>query len=99
LSVIVLDSGIFIASVFPEVITPQAQQLIQQLRDDAAEFHAPLLLRYEFIAVSRKAVHRKRVTADEGIIARDRLLDYPIQLHFDEALLLRGYELANGVQP
>lgn len=94
MSDIVLDSGIFIASVYPETFTQQAQQLIKRLNSEGAVLHAPYLLRYEMVAVSRKAVFQKRVTYDEGVRARDQLLNYPITLHFDTALLKRGYELA-----
>jgi predicted nucleic acid-binding protein len=94
LSDVVLDSGIFIASVFLETLTPQAKQFIKQLQTDNAILHAPALLRYEVVAVSRKAVYQGRVTAEEGLRARDRLLSYPVTLHFDDNLLKRGYELA-----
>jgi predicted nucleic acid-binding protein len=94
LSQVVLDSGIFIASTFPEPLTIQAQELIAALQKDQATLYAPSLLRYELIAVSRKAVYQKRVTPEEGLIARDKLLSYPVTLHFDDALLRRGYELA-----
>ena len=49
---------------------------------------------YELIAVSRKAAYQGHVTAEEGLVARDQLLSYPVILHFDDALLKRGYELA-----
>jgi predicted nucleic acid-binding protein len=94
LSRVILDSGILIASVYPETLTQQAQHLIKQLQEDDVTVHAPHLLRYELIAVSRKAVYQKRVTAEEGLQARDRLLSYPVILHFDDALLKRGYELS-----
>lgn len=94
MSDVVLDSGIFIASVFPETLTPQAKQFIKQLQTDNTILHAPALLRYEVVAVSRKAVYQGRVTAEEGLRARDRLLSYPVTLHFDDNLLKRGYELA-----
>lgn len=89
-----LDSGILIASVYPETLTRQAQHLIKQLQTDNITLHAPTLLRYELVAVSRKAVYQARVTAEEGLRARDKLLAYPVTLHFDDVLLKRGYELA-----
>lgn len=94
MSVVVLDSGILIASVFLETFTLQAQHLIKQLRAEGVQLHAPSLLRYEMVAVSRKAVYRGRVTAEEGRRARDQLLRYPVTLHLDDDLLKRGYELA-----
>jgi predicted nucleic acid-binding protein len=70
------------------------KQLIHQLQADNTTLHAPTLMRYEVIAVSRKAVYQGRVTPEEGMRARDRLLSYPIALHFDDDLVRRGYELA-----
>jgi len=89
-----LDSGIFIASVYVETLTAEAKGLLHQLQAAQVTLHAPNLLRYELIAVSRKAVYQGRVTAEEGKIARDQLLSYPVTLHFDDAPLKRGYELA-----
>lgn len=89
-----LDSGILIASVFPETLTPQARQLLKQWQTDNITLHAPTLLRYEVAAVSRKAVYQGRVTAEEGLRARNRLMSYPITFHLDDDLLKRGYELA-----
>lgn len=34
------------------------------------------------------------MTVEEGLRARDSLLNYPIRLHLDDSLLKRGYELA-----
>lgn len=96
MSDIVLDSGVLIASVFPETLTPQAKQLIRQLQADKTTFHAPVLLRYEVVAVARKAVYQGRVTPEEGLRARDRLLSYPLELYFDDELLKRAYELATA---
>jgi predicted nucleic acid-binding protein len=94
LTKVVLDSGIFIASVYPEVLSAEAKELLQQMQASHMTLHAPTLLRYELIAVSRKAVYQTRVTREEGRIARDQLLSYPVTLHMDDALLKRGYELA-----
>jgi predicted nucleic acid-binding protein len=94
LSDVILDSGILIASVFPETLTQQAKKLIQQLQADGMTFHAPLLLRYEVVAVARKAVYQGRVTPEEGLRALDQLLSYPVEVHVDNKLLKRGYELA-----
>lgn len=95
MSQVVLDSGIFIASVYPETLTIEAKELLHQFQTAQVTLHSPTLLRYELIAVSRKAVYQGRVTAEEGLIARDQLLSYPVTLHFDDALLKRGYELAD----
>ena len=63
MSQVVLDSGIFIASVYPETLTSQAKALLQQSQVAQVTLHAPTLLHYELIAVSRKAVYQGRVTA------------------------------------
>lgn len=94
MSDVVLDSGILVASVFPETLTTQAREFIKQLEKDNTTLHAPALLRYEVVAVSRKAVYQGRVTVAEGLAARERLLNYPITLHFSDDLLRRGHELA-----
>ncbi|MEP7288713.1 MAG: type II toxin-antitoxin system VapC family toxin [Chloroflexota bacterium] len=94
MSQVVLDSGILIARVYVETLTAEATSLLMQLKDAQTQLNAPTLMRYELIAVSRKAVYQARVTAEEGLIARDQLLSYPVTLHFDDALLKRGYELA-----
>lgn len=92
-----LDCGIFIASVYLETYTRQAQSLLQHLIASETLIHAPSLLHYELLAVSRKAVYQGRVTQEEGLIARDQLLSYPVTLHFDAPLLKRGYELAEAL--
>lgn len=94
MSEIVIDSGILIASVFPETLTSQAQHILKRLQADGVVIHAPNLLRYELVAVARKAVYQIRVTVEEGLRARDKMLSYPVTLHFDDLLLKRGYELA-----
>ncbi len=91
---VVLDSGVLIASVFPETLTSQAKKLIQQLLTNKNTFHAPVLLRYEIVAVCRKAVYQGRVIPEESSVACDHLLSFPIELYFDADLLKRGYELA-----
>ena len=94
MSDVILDSGVFIASLFLETLTSQAKQLIRQLEAQHSVLHAPTLLRYEFVAVSRKAVFKQRVSPQEGERIRDALLSYPVTLHFDDALLKRGHALA-----
>lgn len=91
---IVVDSGILITSVFPEVLTEQAQALLKTWHAEDVTLHAPTLFRYEVVAVARKAVNQGRITAEEGEQALDRFLQFEISLHFDNALLKRAYELA-----
>jgi predicted nucleic acid-binding protein len=91
---VVLDSGILIASVYVESFNREARHLLTQLRVEQTILNAPVLFRYELIAVSRKAVHQGRVNQEQGLIARDQLLSYPAALYFDDALIKRGYQLA-----
>lgn len=95
MSVLVLDSGIFIASVFPdEKLNVEAKAILKQTQADKTQLVAPHLLHYELLAVSRKAVYQARISPEDGIKARDIMLAYPVQLYFDEALLKRAYEIA-----
>jgi predicted nucleic acid-binding protein len=92
---VIFDSGIFIASVFPdERLSLQATKIIDDFQESKISFAAPYLLAYELIAVTRKAVYQARITAEEGTRIRDILLRYPIDFHYDESLLKRAYELA-----
>jgi len=95
-SQIVIDSGVLIASVFVETLTSEAKGLLKQFVGAQVVLNAPTLLSYELIAVSRKAVYQTRVTSEQGRIARDQLLSYPVVLHFDVALLARAYELSEA---
>lgn len=94
MSDIILDSGIFIASVFPETLSLHADKLLMQVTANGDSLHAPILLRYEMVAVARKAVYQQRVTPAQGIAARNEMLNYAISLYFDDTLLKRAYELA-----
>lgn len=89
MSLVVVDAGILIAAVYPETFTSQAKTLLKHLRKSQTALYAPTLMRYELIAVARKAVYQARITAEEGRIARDQLLSYPVTLYMDD-----GYELA-----
>jgi predicted nucleic acid-binding protein len=94
MSRIVLDSGILIASVFPEQITQQAQLFLRRLQDKQAQPHAPYLFHYEIVTVSRKIVYQKRVTLEKGSRGCEQLLAYPIALHVENTLLKTAYQLA-----
>lgn len=91
---VVIDSGILIASVYVESFNREAKHLLMQLSVKQAILNAPVLFRYELVAVSRKAVYQGRVSPEQGTMARDHLLSYPVALHFDDALIKRGYQLA-----
>jgi predicted nucleic acid-binding protein len=90
----VLDAGILLATVQAESYTQHAKALIRGLAERSVKIAAPTLLRYEVVAVVRKWVYRELTTPRNAQRALDMLLEYPIELYFDEALLKRGYELA-----
>ncbi len=94
MSYIVLDSGMLIASVFIEEYTPQAKKLIQKLQSDKATFVAPHLLIYELVSTIRKGVYQGRILPHEAILIRDKLLNFPVTLYFDQPLLKRAYDMA-----
>ena|GEM_PF-6262631 len=62
---VILDSGVFIASVYPETFTPQAKALLKQLQNDQVTLHAPHLL-------TNGATHKERI---------QRLFDSPYTPH------------------
>ena len=93
-SYVVLDSGILLATVQNEKLTNTAKSLIYDLGTKNIQFAAPILLRYEVVAVTRKWVTRQLATEDEAQKALDILLKFAFELHFDEALLHRAYQLA-----
>lgn len=91
---VVVDSSFLIADGFGEVYQPQAAMLLSQWQAQNIQMAAPTLLRYELIAVTRKAAYRGRFTFDQAREARDNLLQAPVQLFFDDALLKRAYDIA-----
>lgn len=92
---VVVDSGILLTSALLETLAPQAEALMNQWTQYKVQLAAPILFRYEVVAVTRKAVYQNRISLVRGLQIRDFLLTYPVELHFDEALLKRAYELAS----
>jgi predicted nucleic acid-binding protein len=90
----VLDSGILLATVQTEPHTEHAKTLINQLAQEQVQMIAPVLLRYELVAVARKWVYRELTTPDKAKTALETLLHYPVTTVIDDALLRRAYELA-----
>ena len=91
---VVADSGIFIATVLVETYSRQAEQLLRAWREQGIQIAVPTLFRYEIVAVMRKSVYRGNVSSAQALTGRDALLDYPVHLFMDDALLKRGFELA-----
>ena len=90
----VLDSGILLATVQSEPYTKHAKSLINQLAQQQVQMIAPMLLRYELVAVARKWVYREITTPEKAKNALHTLLRYPVTTFADDALLQRAYELA-----
>jgi predicted nucleic acid-binding protein len=91
---IILDSGVFIASLFPEKFSPEARQLLTEVHQRQISLQAPTLIVYEFVSVVRKLVYQGRDHTQDGQVALEKLLAYPIGLHRDTVLLKRAYELS-----
>jgi predicted nucleic acid-binding protein len=89
-----LDSGILLATVQTETYTEQARTLINQLDEQQVQMIAPVLLRYECVAVARKWVYRELTTLEKAKIALNILLNYPVTTVLDDSLLNRAYQLA-----
>ena len=95
MTTVVLDSSILLASVLvDEPLTTEAQRVLTEWSTANVELAAPRLFRSELIAVIRKAVFQKRITADHGDLLLDETLAYPVAFHDDNALLKRAYALA-----
>lgn len=84
-SCVVSDSSIVIATVLDEINSEKAHALVETWQRQNLRVTAPLLFRYEVVAVVRKHVYRGLLTPEEGITACDRLLSYPIDFMMDKA--------------
>ncbi len=93
-ALVVVDSGIVLATVLQEVPSEKAKALVATWTNRGVQLAAPTLFQYEVVAVIRKAVWQKRITPDEGLAAVEKVLNVPIQVHLDTALLKRAYEFA-----
>ena len=92
-SMVVVDAGILVAGVLDEKVSAQARAILKHWEQRKTLFNAPALY-YEITAVTRKAVFQKRISPERGVVIRDNLLSIPIQLHMDDSLLKRAYDLA-----
>jgi len=93
-SLVVVDSGVVLATILEESYSEKAKALTKSWDQQDLQLCAPMLFRYEVVAVMRKSVVRNRLTPDEAREGRERLLAYPIIYYLDDALLRRAYELA-----
>jgi predicted nucleic acid-binding protein len=84
---VVVDSGILIANFLQEQLSPLSDALLKQWQANQIILCAPVLLRYEVVAVTRKAVYQGRISAADGPNTCDNLLAYPVRLYLDDNLL------------
>lgn len=94
ISYAVLDSGILLATVQTETYTQQAKALLADLDQSRVQLVAPILQKYELVSVVRKWVHRGVITPQDAQPILTTVLNYPVALYFDNALIQRSYELA-----
>jgi predicted nucleic acid-binding protein len=95
LSDLVLDSGIFLASVLPdEPLTRQAQAMLLAWTKSETRLIAPRLFRSELVAVVRKAVFQSRITHEQGAEFLNILLETPVTFFEDDDLLREAYKIA-----
>lgn len=93
-SYVVVDSGTVVSTAMPEALRAAARALVGMWQVQGVQMAAPILFRYEIIAVMRKVVFQKRISLQEAVEARDKLLALSVELHMDDALHKRAYELA-----
>lgn len=91
---VVADSGIYIASALTEPLSAAAKSVFLGWQHAGNNLAAPFLLHYEIVAVTRKSVHRGRLSREQAVATRDKLLNMPVTLFTDSALLVRAFELA-----
>src|SRR5258708_2053326 len=93
---IVADSGIFLAAVLQESYSKQADMRRNQGDAQDIQIVGPTLFRCEITAVIRKNVYRGLLTQGAAAKVRANLQPLIVGLTFlvDDALLQRGYELA-----
>lgn len=58
------------------------------------KYMLPRYFKYELVAVCRKIAYQKRVSETIARVQLDDLMSVQTTLHFEEALLIRAYEIA-----
>ncbi len=91
---VVVDSGIVLATVLEEAHSDRAKGLMEIWIEQNVQLAAPMLFRYEVVAVIRRALYQNRLTPQEAMRGRDVLLALPVRYYLDDELLKRAYELA-----
>jgi predicted nucleic acid-binding protein len=91
---VVADSGIMLATVLVEPYSANAKALVAFWKAQNMKVAAPSLFHYEIVAVLRKHVYRGTISQEKATTSIQALLETPVQLFMDIALLKRAYELA-----
>lgn len=91
---VVSDSGILLAIVLRESNSAKAKALWLQWDENGIQVAAPVLFRYETVAVIRKYVNRGTIKRSDAEVILDAVLTRPVHYMIDNDLLRRGYELA-----
>lgn len=91
---VVIDSGIFLATVIQDSRSPKAIDLLRQWEVSQTRLFAPVLFHYELSAMLRKHVHRGSLVEADANRWLESLTRRPVTLIYDTALIRRAYILA-----
>lgn len=91
---IVLDSGVFIATVVDEEQTNKARHLVHWIGTEGMNITAPTLCLYEMASTMRKIVRRGQITSEDGARLLHRLTFQPIEFVVTNQFIERAYALA-----
>ena len=93
--IVVVDSGILLADLLPgEPLQLQARNILIHWKQNNFHLAAPALFHYELVAVMRRSVYQNRITPDKATQLLEQVLTFPVELHFEDTLLKRAFELA-----
>lgn len=91
---IVVDGGIFVTLLLGEEMADLADNFISLAMTRNIVLAAPVLLQYEIVSSIRKAVYRKRITAEQALDIQTSGLDFGVRYFLDDLLLTRAQEIA-----
>lgn len=93
-SYVVLDSGIFLATIMNEPFTSNSKRLIADLVLANMQIVVPALFHYKVVATLRKWLYRGMISLPDAIFAREELLTRTLIYILDFSLLRRAFDLA-----
>jgi predicted nucleic acid-binding protein len=91
---IVIDAGVFLASVLQEQYSDQVAALLEWVKNEGLSLAAPELCRYEMASSLRKIAHRGPISPPDGERLLTYLLSQPVRYFVDRTLILQAYALA-----